>query len=246
MSKMLHLMDDSWATVQALVAAGRIATARTRLQHYLTFPQLPLERQLAARRLLAELALRAQDYRLARQQLRICRGVQTHDASLWTLLGQAWEDDPYGSDDNAYRAYRRAVALAPADAKVLAALARAAGRIGKAAMARKHLKTLLTLAPTDETTLRVIVEACRDAKRPQWAQRLVRMAQFTNPGSVPLRQLLERVEFDCAQLGQSPRSSGTVLPFIRVIQADGASRLLRWDTGASATHTARPHLRLRG
>lgn len=174
-----------------------------------------------AHRQLAREHLRCERFRLARRHFRIALRFDPKNASLHYGLAEAWEKDPHGSDEHAYRSYRRAVKLDRTRAIYFAALARSALRIGREGVARAAMAKAVHLAPVNPDVLQTVVEACREAGWLERAATIVCAARFQSPQCRRIRALWDRVRYDRAA-AQNDVSSDTkihnVIPFLRLEQ----------------------------
>jgi cytochrome c-type biogenesis protein CcmH/NrfG len=145
-------------------------------------------------------------------------------AEAWHLLGVAWENDPNGSDELAFKCFRRAVLLQPQFALARACLGRAAARIERDALAVKMLASAAKIAPADVNVLTAVIEAYLEMNRTNEAWTLACRARFVLPGNAAMTTLWNRVRFamTAKQIDQATVESAAhrVLPFLRVVGGD--------------------------
>lgn len=180
-------------------------------------------------RLMAEDALAAGAFAKARRHLRIACRISPGEPDLLAALARAWEDDPHGSDERAFRWYRRAVKLQRGDALLLARFGRSAIRVNQQTLAIKAIRKAARLAPADAAVLEVIRDACRELGKLRYAEKLIGAARFLAPRDAAIQSLWRRVQFDLAACRQSRRQAHEgVVPFLRVVHGSGSVKL-RWD-----------------
>lgn len=233
MSRMLSLSFHAWALAKS---ATRPDVARAHLERIVAMADLPAVELARANRMLAGHLVRAGRYAAARRRLRAALQVDANDAESQLLLAKSWEDDPYGSDRKAARAYRRATEMNPNDAVAWASLARACVRCGRERIARKSLRRAVRLAPADPAVLAIAIEALRELGRLSEALKLAVRARFRAPKSTAIQSLVDNVHFEIARTESNSVGGGSgrtsVLPFVRIVGADGRQRTVRLDEPA--------------
>ncbi len=232
MSRMLNLSWMAWSRARVATVADP-AAARRHLERIVAMATLPDTELAAAHRSLAGLHLRAARYADARRHL-LAAFRWEPNAETILQLARAWEDDPYGDDLRAAKAYRRATRLAPTNALAWAALGRAAVRCGRERLAMRAIRRAVALAPADAAVLSLAVDALRESGRLAAALRILSRAQFRAPRSATIRDLVNRVRFEIARTRRpAARAEGStasqILPFVRVVGSDGERRVVRRD-----------------
>jgi tetratricopeptide (TPR) repeat protein len=157
--------------------------------------------------------IRWQDYALARTLLRRLLRIDRRNAEAWYLLGLAWENDPFGSDEVAHRCYHRAVRRDRRNALMLAVLGRNAMRLCKDRLGHKALHAAATRAANDVNVVTVVVEAYLESQDIEAAWRAVNRARFFRVAQQVRPPVPERF------------GASRVLPLLRVV--DGRTRLPR-------------------
>jgi Flp pilus assembly protein TadD len=241
---MLSLPFHAWSAAQDALATGRTADAARLLARVVAVGELPAGELAEAHRQLAGLQLRNGRHAKARRHLRAAAALDPKHAATFFHLGVACETDPYGSDRLAAKCYRRATKLDPLNALYRAHLARAAVRVNRDGVAMKAIDEAVKLALTDAAVLTVIVEALRECGRLNTATRIVTKARFLAPNDAKVLAVWNRVRFEAVRAAQhadrKPRmtTSPHVLPFVRVVAADGQKHVVRRDAGSAAA----PHV----
>jgi Flp pilus assembly protein TadD len=245
---LLFTHAPAWAAARELAAAGRRAEALAKLATVLRFPGLPDDVAAAANRLAGELHLKVGRFAKARRHLLAAAELQPQNAELHHLIGVAFQDDPHGSDARAARRFKFAADLAPENATFRAALGLALVRLNRVGAGLKHTDAAVTLAPSDHAVLSVVVQAFREADRPERGLKVISQAMFLAPHDAGIRQLWNRVRFDVTQAEQarSPKAKWLgrpkFLPFLRVetpaIGTPAPGGIVRRDLGVRPT----PHL----
>lgn len=245
MSRTLILIEAAWASARHSAERGRRADALAILTPLLARPDLPAGTAAKAHRLAAALHLHADRHRAARKHLFAAAKIEPGNADTHYQLGVAFGEDPYGCDERAARRFRRAVKLDPTNALYRAELGRAAVRADKDRVGVAAVRKAVALAPTDPAVLTVAVEALRDAGRVRLAWKVMCRARFLAPANADVRRLWDRAKFDLACGRQHRRPAASTIPFVRVVGAEGESRVIRRDVGSqSGPHFAR--LKVRG
>jgi tetratricopeptide (TPR) repeat protein len=234
MSRMLNLSWMAWSRAKA-VSAVEPATARRHWEQVVAMAALPEPELAAAHRSLAAGHLRSARYAEARRHLRSAIELQPNCTDTIRQLARVWEDDPYGDDLRAARAYRRATRVDPNDAIAWASLGRAAVRIGRNRLAIQSIRRAVRLAPSDERVLSLVVDALRESGKLAAALRIVGRARFLNPRSAAIREYGDRIRYEIARTLRptNPSVAGStgpnLLPFVRVVGSDGERRVVRRD-----------------
>ncbi|CAN5292360.1 hypothetical protein BH11PLA2_BH11PLA2_50120 [soil metagenome] len=170
----------------------------------------------------------------ARKQIRLLLPIDPDNSTAYYLLGLAWENDPYGSDEQAHRFYRKALRLDSQNGLVLAALGRNAARLNKNAMAMKAMTKALRLAPSDVNVASIVVDTLILMGKLNTAWKVACAARFRMPESSVVKQMWDRVRFAKTAKRQMPRASTSfqqakVLPLLRVVGGEDFSRRVRRD-----------------
>jgi tetratricopeptide (TPR) repeat protein len=189
-----------------------------------------------AHRQLAEKHLAAERFRLARRHYRAALRIEPKNGALAYNLALAWEADPYGSDERAYRCYRLAVKIDSSNALYFASLGRAAIRTRRDGTAKKALALAMKLAPADANVLAVVAETLREAGQGEKAWKLVCRARFLAPQDSAIRDLWNRAKFDLAAKTTSvsdDTGERMVLPFLRIVSDE-------WRLDAGTSDHAQP------
>ncbi len=242
MSRMLlFTYAPAWAAAREFAAAGRRSEALAKLATVLSSPNLPDDVAAAANRLAGELHLTAGRFANARRHLLAAAKLDPQNAELHHLIGVAFQDDPYGSDARAARRFQFAVELAPDNATFRAAFGLALVRLNRVRAGLTHADAAVALAPSDVAVLSVVVQAFREADRPDRGLKVISQALFLAPNDAGVRQLWSRVRFDVTQAEQakSPKAKWlgkpTFLPFLRVNPSTpatpGEGGIVRHDLG---------------
>jgi Flp pilus assembly protein TadD len=181
-------------------------------------------------------------YADARRHLRAAAKLDPADAATRFRLGQAYEQDPFGSDELAAKHYRAAAKHDRTNAEYRAAYGRAAVRAGNVVAGVKALVRAAKFAPADTTILAVVVDGLLAAGRIRTARRIIGRARFLCRNAATLSGLWARVRFAEALAGQDTHRPAAVLPFVRVVAkrspaADG--RIVRADLPSPRP---RPHI----
>jgi Flp pilus assembly protein TadD len=178
----------------------------------------------------------------ARRHLRAAAKLDPADAATRFRLAQAYEQDPFGSDELAAKHYWAAAKHDRTNAEYRVAYGRAAVRAGNAVAGVKALVRAAKLAPADTTILAVVVDGLLAAGRVCTARRVIGRARFLRRNDATLTGLWARVRFAEALAEQETLRPATVLPFVRVVAkrsptADG--RIVRADLPSPRP---RPHI----
>ena len=162
-----------------------------------------------------------ENYRKARNHLRIAEKCDPNNAEIHFELAQSQERDPYGSDRRAARRYQLAVKYAPRTPKYLAAFGRSLVRLNRVSRGVRYLREAAAKAPCDSIVLGIVVDGLREADRMYEAYKLVSHAKFRVPKSKEITLLWNDVKFQLAQSAQTgPRTNSrraVVLPFVPVV-----------------------------
>jgi tetratricopeptide (TPR) repeat protein len=181
--------------------------------------------------------LARQDYPRARTLLRRVLRVDRRSGEGWYLLGLAWENDPFGSDETAHRCYRRAVRRDRRNALALAALGRNAMRLHKDTLSRKALHAAVSLAANDVNVVTIVVETHLERKDIEAAWKAVCRARFVLPNHRGIEALWNRVKFARTANRVAPPmpkryDSRRVVPFLRLVDGETRFPRLRRDTAS--------------
>jgi Flp pilus assembly protein TadD len=222
MSRTLSLFDTGFATATALARSGRVLAARAALDTLLAGTGLAVVDQTRARREAAQLAMRAEKYKVARNHLRAAIRNCPDNAEVHHSLGRAYEDDPFGCDRRAARCYRKASQLDASSPLYKASLGRAMVRIHETRSGVRVLQRAAEIAPTDRQVLEVVADGLREAGQSELAFRILSKARFLSPADDGIRALWDRAKYDMAHESQRTRQpasnnlAGDVLPLLRI------------------------------
>lgn len=159
----------------------------------------------------------AERYRQARRSYGAALRVEPYNAGLWLKLAAAWESDPYGSDERAFKCYRRAVKHDAGNAIALARLARCGMRVRREVLAKRMLARAVALAPADAGVLAIAAETCREAGWTKRAGKWLNAARFLAPHSGAIRALWNRHRYDgAAKKKTTGCGTRATLPFLRI------------------------------
>jgi len=184
---------------------------------------------------IAEIMLESERFAQARRHARASLALAPEHARTHYLLGQSFENDPYGDDHRAARCFRRASRLVPASADYRAALGRACVRRGKVKRGVRELLAAADIAPKDAAVLSVVLDGLLTAGKVAAARRIIVKARFLCPGNGAMHRLWERLVYEEARRGQRRASStqdagpardggAQLLPFLRVVGSSSSSR----------------------
>lgn len=236
MSRMLSLFSAGVERAGRFAAAGQLADARSTLATALPSAANPAE-AACGHAAAAEVAVRAERFKLARRHLREAVRLRPTAASHFALA-QAYENDPFGCDRRAAKHYKKAHQLDASTPKYRASLGRAMVRIGETKSGVNVLCRAVNAAPTDREVLEIAAEGLTEAGQPERAFRLLSQARFLAPHDPAIRQLWQQARYDLAAEGQraerpTTARESTVLPFLKVFEADPADgRTTRRDVGS--------------
>lgn len=244
MSRMLSLFSAGVERAGRLAKAGQLANAHSTLDTALPSATDSAE---AARghAAAAEVAVRAERFKLARRHLR--EAVRLRPTAAWHFaLAQAFENDPFGCDRRAAKHYKKAHQLDASTPKYKAALGRAMVRIGETKSGVNVLCRAVTAAPVDREVLQIAVEGLAEAGHSDRAFRLLSQARFLAPHDTAIRQLWQQTRYDLAAEGQragrlAAARQPAVIPFLKVFESEPAGEpKTRRDVGSHpAAHVGR-------
>lgn len=239
MSKTLTLIDAAWASARTLAQTGRRVDALALLDRLVIRPDLSQDLRIDAYLLAASLALDLERYSRARMYLRAVLLQEPHTPEAHFLLGQAYENDPYGCDERARKHYRRAIAQNGQCARYWAAYGQAALRTHRDRAGVKAINTAVAMNTRDATVITTAVNALCEANMPKRAWTIVNQARFLDAHNPLWQPLAQRVQYEMARVSQrkqpQPRASRNVIPFVRLVTTNGESRTVRTDAGSKPT-----------
>jgi predicted Zn-dependent protease len=228
MSRMLSFLGAELCTKVYPVLGLDFGVAPSRaalkiMDSYLTRSDIPPEFAARVHRVAATHYLNTEQFRRARQHLRVLSRLNPDCAATQFDLGHAFEADPNGCDRRAAKRYFKAVKLNASEPKYRAALGRALVRINNVKSGVKVLCKAAAAAPADPDVLSVVAEGLREAGQASMAFELLSKARFLSPNSQAIQQLWQRARFDMAREDQrkiappeSPQFGPRVVPFIRL------------------------------
>ncbi len=241
MNTTLPLASAGFGAAKAAAVAGRRTSSLRLCSALLATTKLPSTTAAKAHRLAASLDGSAGRYPAARRHLREAARMAPDHAATRYRLGQAFEQDPFGSDLLAAKHYRAAAKRERGNAGYRAAFGRAAVRAGYHRAGCRVLVKAAKMAPTDAAVLAVVIDGLLIAGRARTARHVMTQARFLLGHDAKITALWHRVRFAESQEAQQTPRSGLVLPFVRLASnplGDVVGGIVRKDLPSRP----RPHL----
>lgn len=232
----IHLTAAAESTARSLAESGQPAAAFDIIRRLLNRPECTGATATRLHRLAATLLSSMSRPTAARKHLGTAHRSDPHDAETVYQLGLHHETDADGDRDVAVKCFRKAVSLAPRNARYLAAYGLSAVRAGQTDTGMQAMDKAVGIRPGDIAVLRMAVEACRHCGQTNHAHRWVSRARFLAPNDAAIRSLWDRVKFDLAfesqQASQPKPQPAETVPFLRIVGDDRIP--VRKDAGRQA------------
>lgn len=234
-----HLTAAAESTARSLAESGQPAAAFDIIRRLLNRPECNGTTATRLHRFAATLLSSMSRPGAARKHLGTAHRSDPHDAETVYQLGLHHETDADGDRELAVKCFRKAVSLAPRNARYLAAYGLSAIRAGQTDAGMKAMEQAVEIRPGEIAVLRMAIEACRHAGMTSHAQRWISRARFLAPNDAAIRALWDRVKFDLAfesQQAAQPKPQPTeTVPFLRLVGKEGDDRIpVRRDAGRQA------------